>query len=233
MAFNCTYCFDDGYDGSSYLTYKLPDLRLSGLSSLSRIREGKGKVRRIEVGAFHAVNNTFTNLSIDFESLSSLYVENNPNLETLLFNVTATDYPWNEIVIAGNPRLRLTSAAGIKGRSSGVLNPTFYWPSNDTSTMVFDGLFDNHFFQPFIDLKPDDVEGRRPHVLKKFVVKSSLGADQFNCSQLNELRKSGILKGEYSCQGQTVPDESGVGRVSMADFGVVLVVVLTIWGFIP
>ena len=48
-------------------------------------------------------------------------------------------------------------------------------------------------------------------MLKKFSVKSSLGS-QFNCTGLNGLRKAGVLKGEYSCQNQTVADESGAAR---------------------
>jgi len=43
-------------------------------------------------------------------------------------------------------------------------------------------------------------------VLSKFVVNSSLAG--FNCIDLNSLRRAGHLKGEYSCQNQTVADES-------------------------
>ena len=53
-----------------------------------------------------------------------------------------------------------------------------------------------------------------PRVLSKFVVNSSLGSG-FNCSGLNSLRKAGHLRGEYSCQNQTVADENG-GRKAIS-----------------
>lgn len=79
--------------------------------------------------------------------------------------------------------------------------------------------------QPFIDLGTDIA--KKPGVLKKFSVTSS---EPLNCSKLNELRKLGVLKGEYSCQGQTVADESRAGRDFGLGIGLGLTIAVILWG---
>ena len=61
--------------------------------------------------------------------------------------------------------------------------------------------------QPFVEMAKSNYS-YGPIVTKKFSVHSTLGADKLNYTQLNDLRKHGALKGEYSCQDQTVADES-------------------------
>lgn len=68
---------------------------------------------------------------------------------------------------------------------------------------------------------------KRPGVLQKFSVTSS---EPLNCSKLNELRKLGVLKGEYSCQGQTVADESRAVRDFGIGIGLGLTIAAILWG---
>jgi len=86
--------------------------------------------------------------------------------------------------------------------------------------MVFDGHFDNAFFEPFINFGSSAAGSpssrSRPKVRNKFVVKSTV--EGFDCKGLNELRKAGVLKGEYSCQGKTVADESKESAAGVVQF---------------
>ncbi|KAK1749811.1 hypothetical protein QBC47DRAFT_465376, partial [Echria macrotheca] len=155
LLFNCTRCFTrwTGTGPPPWGGIKLGDLRLSGLSSVSRTPVDMWPSRYgIYVQTFRVVKNTFRTLDLGFDSLFSLYVEDNPNLESINFHANAANYTWAEIVITGNPLLRLKSAVWTSSEPNKEMTTTFYWPQGDCFTMVFDGPFDNEFFQPFIDL---------------------------------------------------------------------------------
>ena len=233
----------------SEYSMKFGNLLVSGLSELTRhwrhdasLQSKLQEVGSLRLGNFTAVANNLTSLALDFEGLGGLFVVDNPKLETLLFRLDATaQYDWTDIVITGNPLLKLNSTVSAQ-TSNRTLVPSLIWPSRDTSSMVFEGSFDNAFLQvppslistlladtshsqPFIDLGTD--KAKRPRVLKKFSVTSS---QPLNCSKLNELRKLGVLKGEYSCQGQTVADESRAGRDVGLGIGFALTIAAIIWG---
>ncbi|KAK0745913.1 hypothetical protein B0T18DRAFT_139642 [Schizothecium vesticola] len=216
----------------SEFSMEFGNLLVSGLSELSRywrhdtsFRSKRQEVGSLRLGNFTAVANNFTSLSLDFEGLRGLHVVDNPKLDTLLFRLdAAAQYDWTNIVITGNPLLKLNSTVSTQS-SNRTLVPSLIWPARDTSSMVFEGSFDNAFFQPFIDLGTD--KAKRPRVLKKFSVTSS---QPLNCSKLNELRKLGVLKGEYSCQGQTVADESRAGRDIGLGIGSALTIAAILWG---
>ncbi|KAK1835560.1 hypothetical protein QBC39DRAFT_416126 [Podospora conica] len=199
MLFRCEV--DCGLWGPQEVEFR--NMSVSGLSELSRHwqigtsnRSKNRELKSLQIGNFRAIANNFTSLGLDFEGLGGLYIVDNPKLETLLFRMdAAAQYEWTDIVITGNPLLKLNSTVATKS-SNRTLTPGLIWPTKDVSSMVFEGSFDNAFLQhsqPFIDLGPDRT--KRPRVLKKFSVTSS---QPLNCSQLNELRKTGVLKGDKS-----------------------------------
>ncbi|KAK3693403.1 hypothetical protein B0T22DRAFT_532662 [Podospora appendiculata] len=184
----------------------IKDLSLSGVASMSQNYSDGVSLSNITVGTITASNNTFSDIFIDFTELTSLHVVDNPNLVSLRFGSSANSYynEGTEITISNNPRLKMNSTTpdGLIFDGQHASGSTFIWPEGNTSSMVFEGPFDNNFL-PFVQRSYS-----KPRVLSKFIVASTLGPDQCNCTALNTLRKNGALKGEYSCQGQTVPDES-------------------------
>lgn len=239
MVFNCTQC--EYWQNAALRRFHYPHLQISGLSSLSRTYKGLGAVANLTVGTFSAVNNTLlTSLPILFDNLTTLHIENNPLLEQVLFSPVSNAYNWTDIFFSGNPKLRITSDISTDERQGfGApvgspdipMLPRFYWPSRDVSSMVFDGHFDNGFFDPYINLGSAASAGSRPRVRNKFVVRSAV--EGFDCRGLNELRKGGVLKGEYSCQGQTVADESKDSRAGVVQgsrAGFLAVGVVMVWG---
>ena len=62
-------------------------------------------------------------------------------------------------------------------------------------------------------------------VLNKFVVNSSLGR-AFDCAGLHDIRKEGLLKGDYSCQGETVAIQNTGARFGHDTKTVLLVLFL-------
>ncbi len=84
----------------------------TGLGTLQRIDDRQGRILKLLVGTFTATNNSFSNLPIDFTNLTNLtnlYIINNPELETLSYNTNFTRDMWKDIVIRGNPKLKLNS----------------------------------------------------------------------------------------------------------------------------
>ena len=56
--------------------------------------------------------------------------------------------------------------------------------------------------------------GQQPLITKKFFIESWPNrSSEFDCTELNDLRRKGIFKGEYSCQGESVDDESRARRI--------------------
>lgn len=151
---------------SSYFNMELRNLLVSGLSELTRPwrhRDGTSNqttlqgVGSIRLGNFTAVANNFTSLTLDFEGLGGLHVVDNPKLETLLFRLdAAAQYEWTDIVITGNPLLKLNSTVLAKA-SNRTLVPSLIWPTRNVSSMVFEGSFDNAFLQvlPSLISPPD------------------------------------------------------------------------------
>jgi len=210
--FNCPLCRDQPPNTGFYMR----SLHLSGINSLSRNYAGIGKMENLTVGSLTVRDNRYLEvLPMVFDNLINLTIESNPSLHTVLFNASAAPYSLSNIRIAFNRVLRLKSAVG-GGKPQ---NNVFFWPTKNVSSMVFSGSFDDAFFQPFIDLGKD--KSKRPLVLNKFEVYSDLTGVDFNCSKLNELRRAGILQGEYTCNWQTVRDESasGVGRTQVPGQG--------------
>lgn len=152
---------------SSYFNMKLRNLLVSGLSELTRpwrhsdgtsnqtTLQGVGSIR---LGNFTAVANNFTSLTLDFEGLGGLHVVDNPRLDTLLFRLdAAAQYEWTDIVITGNPLLKLNSTVSAK-TSNRTLVPSLIWPTRNVSSMVFEGSFDNAFLQvPHLLIAPPDT----------------------------------------------------------------------------
>lgn len=151
---------------SSYFNMELRNLLVSGLSELTRPwrhRDGTSNqttlqgVGSIRLGNFTAVANNFTSLTLDFEGLGGLHVVDNPKLETLLFRLdAAAQYEWTDIVITGNPLLKLNSTVLAKA-SNRTLVPSLIWPTRNVSSMMFEGSFDNAFLQvlPSLISPPD------------------------------------------------------------------------------
>jgi hypothetical protein len=51
--------------------------------------------------------------------------------------------------------------------------------------------------------------GQVPLITKKLFIESWPSSENpFDCTELNDLRRKGIFKCEYSCQGESVEDES-------------------------
>ena len=83
------------YTGCSYSTnpfcpqpyFNLGNVRVSRLSSFSRDPHD-WRVEGVYTDKFHAANNTFRDLELEFDELSSLYIENNTNLEPILLATT-------------------------------------------------------------------------------------------------------------------------------------------------
>jgi hypothetical protein len=80
--------------------------------------------------------------------------------------------------------------------------------------------------QPLIELCRDET--KRPRVSQRFFVRSTLGPDQFNCIQLDNIRRAGFLKGDYSCQNNSIGDQSGISRAPGAKFLGALLIFITI-----
>ncbi|KAK0624272.1 hypothetical protein B0T14DRAFT_495576 [Immersiella caudata] len=160
-------------------------------------------------------------LPLPFDNLTtSLTIENNTILSTVLFNASAAaNYTYSSLSIRGNPGLRLQAAAITPRNTSDKLTPIFPWPQQKMASMVFSGKFDNAFFASFVDLwnaKDAKDTKARPAVGERFVlVESTLVREEFNCQGLNGLRRKGVFRGEYSCQGGTVEVENGVARNGM------------------
>ncbi|KAL1865933.1 hypothetical protein VTK73DRAFT_4995 [Phialemonium thermophilum] len=190
----------------------IASLTVSGLLALRRSRSDGASISNLTIGAFTVRSNAFEALDLDVDGLARLYVLDNEHLSTLSVPPRAGDFSWREIIITGNPKLRLNSSAAPPKPTPTTANlaPTWVWPRRDVQTMVFEGPFDNSFFKPFVDLGKGS---KRPKVLQRFFVSSTLGQDEFDCSALDDLRKAGVLQGEYSCQHQTVPGKSDAGRI--------------------
>jgi hypothetical protein len=140
MTFNCPFC-QGGYNPAHEVS--AISLSVSGLSLPSRNDTGNQLIRNLTFGSFSATKNSFEVLPIEFDDLRSLYVQDNPNLSSILFNRPGSAaYGWKEIVITNNTNLRMASAV-VKN----ILeeNTIFKWPENTVNTMVFDGQFDNAF----------------------------------------------------------------------------------------
>jgi len=55
---------------------------------------------------------------------------------------------------------------------------------------------------------------QQPLITRKFFIESWPNrSSEFDCTELNDLRRKGIFKGEYSCQGETVEDESSARQI--------------------
>jgi hypothetical protein len=127
----------------------IDSLSVSGLSFLTRNRTIGGHVHNLTIGTFTARGNSFTTLPLDFTNLTSLYIEDNTNLTTIVVNSNFSHYNWQDIVIKGNPKLRLTSNSAANSFDpksyKDVLVSYFVWPTVDLSTMVLEGAFGNDF----------------------------------------------------------------------------------------
>ena len=146
LLFNCTWCEDGSAKEPRVLA--TTELTVSGLSSFSRnhARQARGPPATVTLGTLRAIKNPFTTLNIDFTNLNSLIVQDNPNLESIRFNGSASSYTWADIVITGNPKLRLNSSEAFQlPEATTSLYPTFFWPLNDSSSMIFKGAFSNEF----------------------------------------------------------------------------------------
>lgn len=118
---------------------------VTGLGALERIDDREDRVLKLYVGTFTATNNSFSHLPIDFTNLTNLYITDNPELETLSYNANFTRYRWNDIVIRGNPKLKLTSSVEEPSYAFERHISTWVWPSVDISSIELDGQFDNAF----------------------------------------------------------------------------------------
>lgn len=156
-------CFVD----VSEFTMEFRNLLVSGLSELTRYwrrdesyRSRIQEVGSLRLGTFTAVSNNFTSLTLDFEGLGGLHVVDNPKLDTLLFRLdAAAQYEWTDIVITGNPLLKLKSTVSAK-TSNRTLVPSLIWPTRNVSSMVFEGSFDNAFLQvPHLLIPLPDTAG--------------------------------------------------------------------------
>ncbi|KAK4449880.1 hypothetical protein QBC34DRAFT_437929 [Podospora aff. communis PSN243] len=144
MIIDCPFGFGANWPVASM---HIPDLTISGVSNLTR-DSTHSPAERITMGTLQAINNTFKTVSPNFENLTSLYLIDNPNLREVRFRPEALNYSWSDIVISGNPELRLKSAHSHNVSfpdTESHLKPVFIWPRQDTSTMVFKGAFDNAF----------------------------------------------------------------------------------------
>ncbi|KAE9373914.1 hypothetical protein N431DRAFT_557835 [Stipitochalara longipes BDJ] len=218
MVFDCSTC---NTMTNTLREVSADTVSVSGLASLSRNQSQEGYIQNLTIGTFIVRNNSMTTLPIAFDALESLYIQDNANLTTLVYCELFGQYKWKDIVITGNPLLNLTTKGeesymnetGVPVQVCGPagcapilkLEPGWVWPQRNLSTMVFDGPFGNEFFQPLIDMINSTTK-LEPKVLQKFIVHSTLSG--FDCSQLNDLRKRGAFRGEYSCQNQTVEVQS-------------------------
>ena len=145
LNFGCPDCKYEGYIFKSVL---VKSLTVSGLGDMHRNQTRDGYTT-VTLGNFTARQNSFKYLPLDFFNLTSLYVLDNPDLESMSYDWNSWNYPWKDIVIKGNPKLRMTSIARGSGTSLNAtadkLMSTFIWPDGPVSTMVFDGTFDNLF----------------------------------------------------------------------------------------
>jgi len=123
-------------------------MMVTGMGSLQRIDDLEGRILKLYIGTFTATNNSFSHLSIDFTNLTNLYITDNPELQTLSYNTNFTRYMWKDIVIRGNPKLRLNST--VEKPIGFSYTPdrhtsTWVWPNVDISSIELDGPFDNAF----------------------------------------------------------------------------------------
>ncbi len=143
--FNNTDCEDDV---SVLPLSNTTSLTVTGIGVLKRIDDREGRILKLIVDTFTAANNSFTSLPIDFSNLTSLYITDNSELQTLSYNGNFTSYSWKDIVIRGNPKLKLNSTVAKLGELSHTPDrhtSTWVWPSVDVSSMEFAGPFDNTF----------------------------------------------------------------------------------------
>jgi hypothetical protein len=143
MQFNCTNC---DRQRNALRRLRVGSLTVSGLASLSRNHTEVGSTQNLAIGNLTATRNFFTTLPIDFDSLNGLYIQDNENLTSLMYHPNFSSYNWTDIVISGNPKLRLTAAAKPKSLpGADGLGTSWVWPTKNVSRMVFDGSFDNAF----------------------------------------------------------------------------------------
>jgi len=121
---------------------------VTGLDALQRIDDREGRMLKLYIGSFTATNNSFSHLPIDFTNLTSLYITDNPELQTLSYNTNFTRYMWKNIVIRGNPKLKLNST--VEKPTGLSYTPdrhtsAWVWPNVDISSIELDGPFDNAF----------------------------------------------------------------------------------------
>ena len=136
LNFDCTEC-----SMYSKRLVKAGSLTVSGLAAMGTIGSPWASYKGfdIDIGSFTATRNSFTLLPLPFSNLRVLHIVDNPNLSKLWYDLDFRDYSWEEIVIRGNPKLRLNSS------KFGEDGTKWVWPSGNMSTMVFDGPFDNAF----------------------------------------------------------------------------------------
>jgi hypothetical protein len=150
MKFNCTKCGDDAINRKRIR--RAESLTVSGLSSLSRDNSTAftgGYIDNLSIGTFKAIGNSFTTLPLDFDGLSALYVQDNPNLTSLLHNTEFRFQAFHDLVLSGNPKLRLSTATQPSNQTSDVelagLNSTWVWPTVNASTVILEGIIEDGF----------------------------------------------------------------------------------------
>ena len=107
LNFDCTDC--------STATNLLREIRaasltVSGLGAMGKNLSKGAELKKFDIGTFSATRNSFALLPLEFNNLSTLHIVDNPNLSTLWFDRAFSSYTWKEIVISGNPNLRLNSS---------------------------------------------------------------------------------------------------------------------------
>jgi len=135
------------------------DLTLSGVASLSRnytpppdnpnvkpVRRGLAK-QQLLVDTFVAANNTFTSLPILFDNLARIYITNNTNLQSLMYNKKWSSFNISHIEITQNPKLVFSPTPEQLDNPAYInYTQTWTWPTGgDIDTLILEGNFDSDF----------------------------------------------------------------------------------------
>ncbi|KAI0007915.1 hypothetical protein F4779DRAFT_481470 [Xylariaceae sp. FL0662B] len=188
-------------------------LSVGGCSSLS------GFFNSTTVGNFTLFQNTFAELDLTGLRVNySMRILENPNLEKISLpnpsSLQASQLPpsgpdapqWKHVDIGGNPRL---DSSNITLQTTSNF---WDWGAQNLSTMIFAGNFHSDFFYWQTTPKGKYPDTSCVYTTDRFGLNST--DPLFDCEFLNALRYQGLFRGNYSCQGKSIPSSASNGGPS-------------------
>ncbi|KAJ2898989.1 hypothetical protein MKZ38_003558 [Zalerion maritima] len=153
-----------------------PNVTFSGLGNLAKA-DCSRNMTVLEGESLHLTDNNFAELDLFWNEMGSLYIENNPKLEKLVFpdypypegcvddcineycdpygtlewtynTSLPSDWKMEELVIRGNPLLNLSHSSWTTRAEGMDVTKEWIWRNGTMRTLILDGMVYNSFFDP-------------------------------------------------------------------------------------